>query len=115
VARARTLYMESYILQITSLQIMDPIQQKVVNAEILVMDCQSTAILGHASATALNLLRTGPEMINNINETPAITNLVQKYKDRFLGLGNVKDAAVKVHTDPSLNSSNLGESVSGSP
>jgi len=49
---------------------MDPIQQKVVNAETLVMDCQSTEILGHASATALTLLRTGPEMINNINETP---------------------------------------------
>ena len=91
------------IMGSVKLQIKDPIQGKTVLADVLIIKNQAKAILGNSSATALNLLRVGPQVVNQIHcSNPAIQQLLERYSDRFTGLGKLRDIEVKVHTDESI-------------
>ena len=76
-----------------------------VNATFLVITKASTAILGKQTATALDLLRVGPPLpcVNSISEDhQALQQLLNKFNDRFTGLGQLKDVEVQIKVNPSV-------------
>ena len=92
------------ILGSTDIFIEDPAQQTAVKAEVLVIADQTTAILGASTATALNLLRVGPAMVNKLqDENPHVKRLLDKYSDRFTGLGKLHGVAVQIHVDKNVS------------
>ena len=76
--------------------------------QCLLIKNAETIILGHHTAVALDLLRVGPPKTANhvqtltLDKNNALNILLDRYKDRFTGLGQLKDVTVKIHVDDTV-------------
>jgi hypothetical protein len=77
-----------------------------VQGEFIVNEVPCTTILGQHTATLLDLLRVGPpaDHINSIEKSHQrqLNELMVKYKDRFEGLGKLKEVKLKIYTKNSI-------------
>ena len=73
------------------------------SAKFIVVPQSSTTILGYETASALNLLRVGPDsdVVNRLEipDNPKLHQMLNEYSDRFEGLGKLKDVSLQIQTD----------------
>ena len=72
---------------------------KEITAEFLVIKGKGTPLLGHETATLLDVLRIGPviSVISSVEE-----NLQQQYPEVYKGIGKLNTKQITLHIDPNI-------------
>ncbi len=89
------------VLGVFLAEIMSKQTRKAEMAEFVVFKGKGVPLLGRDTAEKLNLLRVGPEVVNQISSNEN-KDIISRYKDIFSGVGQLKGIELKLHIDENV-------------
>jgi len=71
-------------------------------ADFVVVKGNGRTLLGRETAEVLSLLRVGPSQANSVTSGQLESDIQERYKDLFTGVGLLRDYELKLHIDESV-------------